>query len=58
MRWYNVINRQLTEDKILATKLKPSSTQLVKDTREKVLRRTGDLPNRWMYNCEFLVGRG
>ena len=57
-RWYNVINRRLTEDKILATKINPSSTQLVKDTWENVLRRTGDLPNRWMYNREFLVGRG
>jgi hypothetical protein len=58
-RWLKTINARLTEDKIMATKLKRDETSLctVKETWEPVLQRYPDLPNDWVHHCEVLVGR-
>ncbi|KAH9049819.1 ribonuclease H-like domain-containing protein [Lactarius deliciosus] len=48
-RWLNVINKRLTEDKIIATKL-------VEATWGKVLRKFSDPPYNWIHNREVLVG--
>ena len=58
-RWLKVINRRLTNDKITATKIKhnPSFTQLVEATWEDALKKSSDLPDRWIHNHEVLVGR-
>jgi len=44
---------------ITATKIKhdPSFTQLVEATWEDALKKSSDLPDRWIYNREVLVGR-
>ncbi len=57
-RWFGVINRQLTEDKITATKINKckSSAQLVEATWDKVLRKFSDPPYMWIHNREVLVG--
>jgi ribonuclease HI len=59
-RWLNTINKRLTEDKILATKIKRNekSTQTTKDTWEHVLKNQGDLPHDWIASREVLVGMG
>jgi hypothetical protein len=53
-----VINKRLTEDKIIATRIKrnPKAIQQVKHTWEDVLKKGGDLPNEWIYIREVLVG--
>ena len=58
-RWLNNINKRLTEDKIIATKIKHNkpTIQKVEATWEGVLKKTWDLPNEWIYHREFLVGR-
>jgi hypothetical protein len=58
-RWLNNINKRLTEDKIIATKIKRNRTTIrkVEATWEGVLKKTWDLPNEWIYQREFLVGR-
>lgn len=58
-KWLQVINRRLIEDKITITRIKRHSaaTQLITKTWEDVLKAYGDLPGRWPYNSEFLVGR-
>ena len=55
-----MINRRLTEDKLIATKIQRDKTAFkrAKDTWEKLLEKQGDLPHMWMYNNEVLVGRG
>ncbi|KAH9022485.1 hypothetical protein EDB85DRAFT_1816100, partial [Lactarius pseudohatsudake] len=56
--WRNVINKRLTEDKIIATKVKKcdESAQLVEATWGKVLRKFSDPPYNWFHNREVLVG--
>ena len=59
-RWLKAINRRLTDDKITATIIKKKDipfTQLVEATWEDALRKISDLPDRWISNREFLVGR-
>ena len=58
-RWYKVINRRLTEDKITATIIKRTYpyTRLVETTWEDALRKNSNLPRGWMHNREVLVGR-
>ena len=58
-RWLSNINRRLTEDKIIATKIKRSknTTNKVKGTWEGVLSKTWTLPDEWLEHREFLVGR-
>jgi hypothetical protein len=56
-----MINAQLTEDKIMATRIKQNelSVHTVKNTWEPVLQRYSDnTPNDWVNNREVLVGRG
>jgi hypothetical protein len=50
---------RLTEDKIIATKIKRDEQSLhnVKETWGPVLRRYSDIPNDWVHNREVLVGR-
>ncbi|KAH9000578.1 hypothetical protein EDB86DRAFT_2904676 [Lactarius hatsudake] len=57
-RWRNIIIKRLTEDKIIATKVKKcdESAQLVEATWGKVLRKFSDPPYNWIHNCEVLVG--
>ncbi|KAI0250467.1 hypothetical protein BJV78DRAFT_1219419 [Lactifluus subvellereus] len=61
-RWHHTINARLTDDKILATKIKrdnpdKKSAQTVKSTWEHVLRKNTDLPDDWLTSREVLVGR-
>ena len=59
-RWLKAINRRLTGNKITATIIRKEDipfTQLVEATWEDALRKISDLPDRWISNCEFLVGR-
>ncbi|KAI0247568.1 hypothetical protein BJV78DRAFT_1244253 [Lactifluus subvellereus] len=58
-RWHHAINARLTDDKILATKIKrdKKSTQTVKNTWEHVFRKDADLPDDWITSREVLVGR-
>jgi hypothetical protein len=57
--WIKSINTRLTEDKVIATKIKQdkASINLVKQTWEKVLQRNTILPHDWVHNREVLVGR-
>ncbi|KAI0246037.1 hypothetical protein BJV78DRAFT_1258250 [Lactifluus subvellereus] len=57
-RWHHAINTRLTDDKILATKIKcdKKSIQTVKNTWEHVLRKNADLPDDWITSREVLVG--
>ncbi|KAH9021126.1 ribonuclease H-like domain-containing protein [Lactarius deliciosus] len=56
--WLNVINKRLTEDKIIATKVKKcnESAQLVEATWGKVLRKFSNPPYNWIHNREVLEG--
>ena len=58
-RWFGAINTRLTQDKLMATKIKRTeqSIRQVKDTWEPILKRSLDIPNDWIYNREVLVGR-
>ena len=58
-RWLRAINARLTNDKITATRIKREKgfTNLVVNTWEQVLNKSGDLPNYWLNNREVLVGR-
>ena len=58
-KWTRAINKRLTEDRIITTKIKrdTAAKQLVTDTWEHVLKRFGDLPSRWLTQREVLVGR-
>jgi hypothetical protein len=57
-RWLKEINKRLTDDKIIATRIKRDNTtkQKVTHTWEDVLKRTQALPKRWLYDREVLVG--
>jgi hypothetical protein len=59
-RWLRAINARLTDDKIIATKIKrdEKSRRKTVNTWEHVLRNQGDLPNDWITHHEVLVGRG
>ena len=58
-RWVANINKWLTEDKIIATKVKWDKTSIrkVRSTWEALLKKTWELPYNWLQNREFLVGR-
>ena len=58
-RWHNVINKRLTDDRIIATQIKRTkkALQKVKGTWEKTLEKDGDLPELWIQNKKVLVGR-
>ena len=57
-KWTQAINRRLTEDKIIATKVKRDIAHIrkVKNTWEAVLGKTEELPDGWIYLREVLVG--
>jgi hypothetical protein len=57
-RWEKAINRRLTKDKITATIIKrlKSYTRLVEVTWKDVLGKLSVLPDRWIHDCEVLVG--
>jgi len=59
-RWLRAINTRLTDDKIIATKIKQNKgfTNLVVNTWEHVLSNERDLPNNWINLREVLVGSG
>ena len=59
-RWLRTINTRLTDNKIIATKLKRNKgfTNLVVSTWEHVLKKERDLPNNWINLREVLVGSG
>ncbi len=59
MHWLRAINTRLTEDKIIATKIKcdDQTIRLVKATWEPILNQFMDTPNDWIHNREVLVGR-
>jgi len=59
MRWFKVINRRLTDDKIATTKIQrhKTFTKLIKETWEEVLKKHLVLPCKWLHNREVLVGR-
>ena len=58
-RWFGAINTRLTQDKLMATRIKRNeqSIRLVKETWEPALKQSLDIPNDWIYNREVLVGR-
>jgi hypothetical protein len=57
-KWTQAINRRLTEDKIIATKVKRDIAHIRKgkNTWEAVLGKTEELPDGWIYLREVLVG--
>jgi len=57
-RWLHAINTRLTNDKIIAQKIKRNKgfTKLVENTWEKVLTNERDIPNDWTNVHEVLVG--
>ena len=58
-RWLKAINARLTDDKIIATKVKRGKTniKLVQNTWAKALQKESILPRNWIYIREVLVGR-
>ncbi|KAH9178023.1 hypothetical protein EDB89DRAFT_1844183, partial [Lactarius sanguifluus] len=58
-RWLRVINERLTNDKIIATRIKRSKAmmQSVDGTWKAALSREWELPPNWMIHSEVLVGR-
>ena len=58
-RWLKAINARLTDDKIIATKIKRGKTsiKLVKSTWTKVLQKDSPIPHDWIHQREVLVGR-
>ena len=57
-RWVKAINWRLTDEKITATRIKRGKkfTRLVEATWEEALKKSSDLPQGWINNCEVLVG--
>ena len=53
-----VINRRLTEDRMIAIKIKRDRFHLqrLENTWEAVLSKDGDLPPQWTHQEEVLVG--
>ena len=58
-QWLKVINRRLTEDKLVATRIKRTKhhTRLIEATWEDLLKKNPNLPENWIQDCEVLVGR-
>ena len=58
-RWHKAVNARLTDDKIMATKVKRGKTsiKLVQSTWEKALQKSSPIPRNWIYIREVLVGR-
>ncbi|KAF8258324.1 hypothetical protein EI94DRAFT_1530300, partial [Lactarius quietus] len=58
-QWLKAINSRLTDDKIIATKVKRGKIKckLVESTWHKVLQKHSITPRNWIYNREVLVGR-
>jgi hypothetical protein len=60
-RWIKAINTRLTEDKVIATKIKRDKTsiRLVRQTWEDILKKDTNtpLPHDWVHNRVVLVGR-
>ena len=58
-RWLRSINERLTTDKIQATTIKRNKgfTELVVKTWEQALSKECELPIKWIYDSEVLVGR-
>jgi ribonuclease HI len=58
-RWLRSINERLTTNKIQATTIKCSKgfTKLVVKTWEQALSKECELPIKWIYDSEVLVGR-
>ena len=57
-RWFKVINKRLTDDKITATimKCKKKFTRLVEATWEETLKKSSDPLIGWIHDREVLVG--
>ncbi|KAF8261866.1 hypothetical protein EI94DRAFT_1460021, partial [Lactarius quietus] len=57
--WLKAINSRLTDDKIIATKIRRGKVnqKLVESTWQKALQRYSTIPRNWIYNREVLVGR-
>ena len=57
-RWFNVINTRLTEDRIIATKVKRDKCylNLVKATWKPALTAHGTSPNNWPFSSEVFSG--
>ena len=57
-RWLRAINKRLIDDKIIAARIKRDSKHKnkTKSTWEPVLRKAGELPDRWIHQREVLVG--
>ena len=54
-----MINRRLTDEKIIATVIKRGKkfTRVVEATWERALKKSSDLPKGWIHDREVLVGR-
>ena len=59
MRWYCMINKQLTINKVTAMKIKRNSTfmKLIEETWGPTLRKEKELQANWIHSSEVLVGR-
>jgi hypothetical protein len=57
-RWLKLINTRLTEDRIVATKIKRDKgfSNLVINTWDKVIKKENDAPKDWLIHSEVLVG--
>ena len=57
-RWLCVISKRLIDNKIIATRIKQDTNhkKRTKSTWEPILRKAGELPDRWMHQREVLVG--
>ncbi|KAH8978485.1 hypothetical protein EDB92DRAFT_1821511 [Lactarius akahatsu] len=58
-RWLRAINERLTNDKIIATRIKRNGAMMmsVDSTWKAALSREWELPPNWMTDSEVLVGR-
>jgi hypothetical protein len=57
-RWLYIINKRLTDDKIIVTQTKNGRAhgRVVRAIWEDVLKTQGDLPKDWIHRSEYLVG--
>ena len=58
-KWLRAINARLTDDKIIATKVRRGkiSAELVTSTWQKALQKSSNIPRDWIEDREVLVGR-
>ena len=58
-KWLRAINARLTDDKIIATKVRRGkiSAELVTSTWQKALQKSSNIPQDWIEDREVLVGR-